>query len=129
MKYLAWADKKMGREVTKGLKIWEEHMDRCKEEAEKGFSGKMEQVEGIQDKEKDFEKMFVWIGDTGASSHMSHVWEGFTRVSEGQAKACFARDGDEAQARVSGDWKGRYHYTRKGNQYERGTMLMLEDVL
>ena len=86
-------------------------------------------MEGIQYKEKDFEKVFVWIGDTGASSHMSHVWEGFTRVSEGQAKACFARDGDEAQARVSGDWKGRYHYTRKGNKYERGTMLNLEDVL
>ena len=72
----------------------EKHLDRYKEEAEKGFSGRIEQVEGIQDKERDFEKVFVCIGDTGASLHMSHVWEGFTRVSEGQTKACFARDGD-----------------------------------
>ena len=74
LKYLAWADKKVEREVTAGLKIWEKHLDKCKEEAEKGFSDRVMHEEGIQDKEKDFEKMFVWIGDTGASSHMSHVW-------------------------------------------------------
>ena len=55
--------------------------------------------------------------------------KGFVNVKEGHAKACFARDGDEAKARMSGEWKGRHHRVRKEGSYERGMMLNLEDVL
>ena len=48
----------------------------------------------------------LWIGDTGASSHMCKVWKGFSNTKSVNIKAEFAREGHEGKVDKIGTWSG-----------------------
>ena len=51
-----------------------------------GVMGKMSRME--------FEDKYVWIGDTGASAHMTNMYNGFCFIRDSDATANFARSAE-----------------------------------
>ena len=49
----------------------------------------------------------LWVGDTGASSHMTSIWEGFTEMEKDDSTATFGAGGIGLKAAGTGVWKGR----------------------
>ena len=77
----------------------------------------------------EFERNSVWIGDTGASCHMTHVFKGFQKVREGKSKAGFAVHGDEVETKTVSKWKDRHYRTMGKGQFEKGKMIESENVM
>ena len=76
------------------------------------------------------EKNHIWIGDTGASTHMSNTWEGFTEVKASNGKMKFAKEGDNEPVLKMGTWKGRhYTYSKDQKQLGREGIIELKDVM
>ena len=62
-----------------------------------------------------FEKVVVWIADTGALSYMCIRNEGFTSIKRGgKAVANFANKGNESESKVIGMWKGKSYHPMEG---------------
>ena len=81
-------------------------------------------------KSKRVDPKWIWIGDTGASAHMSNVWEGFFDVQEDKGKTNFAGDGHHANTTHSGQWRGRMHNVGKEQkQLNKGEKITLDHVL
>ena len=72
--------------------------------------------------QEEFECKNAWLGDTGASAHMSMVQSGFRSLKKGKVKTCFAVDGEEVEAEQMGEWKGRCHLTTGKGQFDKGTL-------
>ena len=53
--------------------------------------------------EEESEYRNVWIGDTGASAHMSMMHSRFKTTTKGKVKTCFVVDGDEVEAEQLGE--------------------------
>ena len=96
--------------IEKCPKQWASHMDELKERnAEYGLTAKTFnnlRNEHINSSQTEFEHRNVWLGDTGASAHMTMVQAGFKTLKKGQVKTCFAVDGNEVEAQKIGEWKG-----------------------
>ena len=72
----------------------------------------------------------IWIGDTGASRHMTSVGQGFSKVYEEKNKASFALKGTGANTEYAGTWIGRqFHQGKIHKQIIRGQQIQLEDVI
>ena len=71
----------------------------------------------------------LWIGDTGASSHMCKVWKGFSNTKNINIKAEFAREDHEGKVDKTGTWTGIVQVLNKqGNIIPKQT-IELHDVL
>jgi hypothetical protein len=72
----------------------------------------------------------IWVGDTGASCHMTNQKEGFYMIWNQEGKANFAHQGKEAIITNMGNWKGRqFHAPKEGKQLLRGELLDLKNVM
>ena len=77
----------------------------------------------------EWERTFVWIGDTGASCHMTCVWSRFVECKTTSARACFRVVDDEVDTSAVGTWKGGNHLKRKQNVCEKGGLLTMNKTL
>ena len=55
----------------------------------------------------DFERKYVWIADSGASTHMSNQFHGYYGYWGTNNKALFATETSEGLSLLTGIWKGR----------------------
>ena len=85
--------------------------------------------ECVNSSQEEFEHKNVWLGDTGASAHMSWVKSGFKSLAKGNVKMCFVVNGDEVEAEQMGEWKGRHHLTTGKGQFDKGNIVSLSKVL
>ena len=81
--------------------------------------------EPINSSQMELQCRNVWLGDTGASSHMTMVQAGFKSLKRGQVKTCFAVDGDEVEAQQMGEWKGRHYLMTGKGQFDKGGVVSL----
>ena len=74
----------------------------------------------------------IWIADTGASTHMTRIKEGFTQIREENTKMTFAvpTTKGNSSAQYIGTWKGReYVLNREEKRMKPGLQLILRDTL
>ena len=81
------------------------------------------------DVQAEWERTFVWIGDTGALCNMSCVWSRFVECKTTTARTCFGMRDDEVDANVVGTWKGGNHLTKKKNVHEKGQLVTFNETL
>ena len=74
----------------------------------------------------EWERTFVWIGDTGASCHMLCIWSEFVDYKTTSTRACFVMRDDKVDANAVGTWKGRNHLTKKWIMHEKGSFCDLQ---
>ena len=78
----------------------------------------------------EIEETCLWIGDTGASSHMTNVWQRYTHVFQDRSKTNFGKVGSDAIGQYAGSWLGRqYHQGKVHKQVTKGKKIALENVL
>ena len=120
------SSKRKRENVRRMNKEWEKYH----EELRKGISERNEDPEnkdrnnykeyslmGAEKLEKvdieEFETMFVWVGDSGATSHMTKVEEGFLSLESCTGGVQFARKGDKETKIKIRTWKERNYIFKK----------------
>ena len=73
----------------------------------------------------------VWVGDTGASSHLTHIYEGFSSTKDIKGtKANFGKKGDNLNTMIGGTWKGRiYELNNTQTKLIKGQKIQLKDTV
>ena len=72
----------------------------------------------------------IWIGDTGASTHMSNNREGFYELEKISSKTKFAKEDDGTDVTEMGKWRGRHYvYAEQEKQLVRENIITMNDVL
>ena len=56
-------------------------------------------------KKKEVDDSLIWVGDTGASSHMTRVWDGYYKLRPENSKAIFAQPDLTTSIKWGGEWK------------------------
>ena len=87
--------------------------------------------QGVQvDERSSFEEEMVWVGDTGASSHMTKNKEGFEWFKKCDERVTFGTQGDGEHCEMMGKWFGRNMTKVKGHQFtQKGSRVVLKDVM
>ncbi len=81
-------------------------------------------------KKKDIDDSLIWVGDSGASAHMTNVWKGFSKVRKENSKVILAQPEVTTQVKFAGDWKGVQQCYRYGNKKDViGDKFTLNDVM
>ena len=119
--------------IEKCQKQWDSHMWELNEGRNKfslaAGTNHDTRNECVNSSQEEFKCKIVWLGDTGASTHMSMVQSGFRSLTKGKVKTCFVVDGDEVEAEQMGEWKGRHHLTTGKRQFDKGNIVALSKVL
>ena len=91
-------------------------IDGRKREWELGYGGKVKMSKEERNEEQErFERIFVWVSDSGALSHMCSGNEGFVSYKRGgKAVANFVNNGNESESKMVGKWKGRSYHPVEG---------------
>ena len=73
----------------------------------------------------------IWIGDTGASCHMTICNEGFIKTWDIHGKTQGSHKSEEVKCNKMGHWKGRQYNVGNENinQLTKENLLTLENVL
>ena len=71
----------------------------------------------------------LWIGDTGASSHMCKVWKGFSNVKNVNINAEFTSKDHEGKVSKTGTWTGVVQVLSKQGHIKSKQTIELQDVL
>ena len=87
--------------------------------------------QGVQEDEKSrFEEEMVWVGDTGASSHMIKDKDGFEWLKKCDEVVNFGTQGDRECCEALRKWSGRNMTKVKDHQFtQEGSKVELEDVM
>lgn len=76
------------------------------------------------------EDHLIWIGDTGASAHMTTVWNGFYTRHPENSRAMFAQPDLSTPIKWSGEWKGMQQMYENGNKkVSIGDVINMSNVL
>ena len=93
-------------ETVNELNEWSQSLDDASDK-EMGCMGKRPAQDILKGEEK--KRLVLWIGDTGESTHVTHIRKGFICTRRANVKAQFGRNGDTENVDVMGSWKGRSH--------------------
>ena len=117
---------------------WLKELDRQFKLKEKSTL-KEEEIKNIDELEISFHLMdknevkahHIWIGDTGASCHMTISNKGFIKTWEINGKTQGAHKNEEVKCNKMGNWKGRQYNVGNENinQLTKGNLLTLENIL
>ena len=83
------------------LRRWLKELEECSMN-ERGMGAMEEYL-----KDEKAKQCLLWIGDTGASAHMTRTWEGYVKYKKAHTKAQFGRNGDMSKIDLMGKWKGK----------------------
>ena len=68
------------------------------------------------EKKKYISNKQIWIGDSGASTHMTNEWSGYFQVKPENSKAVFALKHFSSHIKWAGNWRGIQQCYENGNK-------------
>jgi hypothetical protein len=121
-----------GKQKLKRIPIKSKKGDKVEDEFSQGELVFMVRDGTNKDKRKpdDVLNYQIWVGDTGASTHMTNYWDGFCKVKQENSKAIFAQTDLTTPIKWSGEWKGVQQIYENGNKKGPiGDKMVMTDVL
>ena len=67
---------------------------------------------------KEFERMFVWVGDSGATFHITKIEEEFLFLEPCKERVQFTKTGNKETKIKMGTWRERDYISKKNKMSE-----------